>query len=144
MNWYFPCLHGGLNSLPRNPTTGNTQPSCICVIQKYRFYNMSLSQYHWCCQYHEFMCILWFHVHTMSPCLYLDSMSPPWGHVYTMISCLYYESIPWVNVYSMISCPYHNPCLYHESFQITRVIVYTMSPKILIKEEKKKIEAEKT
>ena len=35
------------------PHTGNTWPSCMCVIQEYRFYTMSPSQYHGCCQYHE-------------------------------------------------------------------------------------------
>ena len=31
------------------PHTSNTQPSRTCVIQDYRFYTMSLIQYHGCC-----------------------------------------------------------------------------------------------
>ena len=33
--------------------TGNTRPSCTCVIQEYRFYTISLSKYHGWCQYHK-------------------------------------------------------------------------------------------
>ena len=40
------------------PYMGNTRPSRRCVIQKYQYYTMSLSQYHGCCQYHKFMSIL--------------------------------------------------------------------------------------
>ena len=39
--------------IKKNPYTGNTWPSRTCVIQDYRFYTMSLSQYHGCCQYRE-------------------------------------------------------------------------------------------
>ena len=39
------------------PHTGNTRPSRKCVIQDHRFYTMSLSQYHGCCQYHESLSI---------------------------------------------------------------------------------------
>ena len=39
------------------PHTGNIWPSCTCVIQDYRFYTMSLSQYHGCCQYHDSLSI---------------------------------------------------------------------------------------
>ena len=36
---------------------------------------MSLSQYHWCCQYHESMSIPLVQVYPMIPCLYHESMS---------------------------------------------------------------------
>ena len=39
------------------PHTGNTRPSCTCVIQEYQFYTISLSKYHGCCQYHKSMSI---------------------------------------------------------------------------------------
>ena len=41
------------NAEEKIPHTGTTRPSRTCVIQEYRFYTMSLSQYHGCCQYHE-------------------------------------------------------------------------------------------
>ena len=98
--------------------TGNTRPSRTCVINEYRYYTMSLGQYHGCCQYHKSMSIPWVFPKTMSPCLYHESMSIPWVHVYTISLFLYHESmsIPWVFVKSML------PCLYHEkySFQIYR------------------------
>ena len=65
------------------PHTSNTRPSCTCVIQEYRLYTMSLSQFHRCCQYHKSMSIPWDHVYTMRSCLYHDSMFLPWVHVYT-------------------------------------------------------------
>ena len=52
--------------------TGNTRTSCMCVIEEYRFYTMSLSQYNGCCQYHETISIP-----SMSPCQYHESMSIP-------------------------------------------------------------------
>ena len=84
------------------PHTGNTRPSCTCVIQEYRYYTMSLSQYHGCCQYHKSMSIPWVFANTMSPCLYHESMSIPRVHVNTISPCLYLESsIPWVQVFTM-------------------------------------------
>ena len=79
------------------PHTGDTRPSCMCLIQEYRYYTMSVSQYHGCCQYHESMSIPLVHVYTMSPCLYHESMSMPLVHVYTMNPCLYHAamSIPY-------------------------------------------------
>ena len=105
------------------PHMGNTWPSRMCVIQEYRFYTMSLSQYHWSCQYHESMTIPWVRVYTKSPCIYHDYMSLPWFHVYTMSSCLYYDSmyIPWVNVYTMI------PCLYYDSMSLPWVFANNKS-----------------
>ena len=50
----------------------------VRVIQDYRFYTMSLRQYHWCCQYHESMSIPWIHVYTMSSYLYYEAMSIQW------------------------------------------------------------------
>ena len=47
------------------PHTGNTRPSCTCVIQDYRFYTMSLGV--------NTMGVL----NTMSPCLYHKSLSIP-------------------------------------------------------------------
>ena len=93
------------------PHTGNTRPSRKCVIQKYRYYTMSLSQYHGCCQYHKSMSIPWVFANTMSPCLYHESMSKPWVHVCTISLIIYHESmsIPWVFVNTM------SPCLHHES-----------------------------
>ena len=52
------------------PHMGNIGHSCMNVIQEYRFYIMSVSQYHRCCQYHESMSIPWVHVDTRSPCLW--------------------------------------------------------------------------
>ena len=39
------------------PHTGITWPSRTSVIQEYRFYTGSLSQYHGCCHYHESLSI---------------------------------------------------------------------------------------
>ena len=63
-NWQFQ-LRNGL-SVPRwkkvvdscekkIPHTGNTRPSCLCVIKEYRYYTISLSKYHEWCQYHKCM-----------------------------------------------------------------------------------------
>ena len=49
------------------PQTGNTCPLVRFLIQAYRFYTMGLSQYHWCCQYHESISLPWVFVNTMSP-----------------------------------------------------------------------------
>ena len=119
-----------------------------CVIQEYRYYTMSLSQYqgfcesmykpwvhvdtmssclkHWLCLYNEPMSIPWVHFYTINPCLYHESMSIPWVLVNSMRPCLYHESllIAWVLVYSM------RPCLYHESLLKAGVNVYTMSPEL--------------
>ena len=72
--------------------TANTRPSRTCVIQEYRFSTMSLSQYHWWCQYHESMSMPWFHVSTMSPYLYHESMSTPWVLANNKSHCPYHES----------------------------------------------------
>ena len=45
-NWREKILH-----------TGNTLPSCMCVIQEYQYYTMSLSQYPGFCQYPESMSV---------------------------------------------------------------------------------------
>ena len=66
------------------PHTGNTRPYCMCMIQDYWFYTMSLSQYHGCCQYHESLSIPYVLVNTMSPCQYHEPLSLPWVHVYTI------------------------------------------------------------
>ena len=89
--------------------TGNTRPSRTCVIQEYRYYTMSLSQYHGCCQYHKSMSIPWVFANTMSPCLYHESMYKPWVHVCTISLIIYHESIsiPWVFFKSMLSFLYH-------------------------------------
>ena len=110
--------------------TGKTRPPRMCVIQEYRFYTMSLSQYHGFCQYHETISIPWVLVNTMCPCLYHDSMSIPRVHVNTISPCLYYESISiaWVLVNSM------HPCLYNEFFPIIWVNVHSMSQEIKFKE----------
>ena len=112
-----------------------TRPSRTCVIQEYRYYTMSLSQYHeskfipWVCVntisprlYHESMSIPWVNVSTMSPCLYLESMSKPWVHAYTRSPCLYHDSmsLPWVHVCTI------SPFLCHESMSITWVLVKSM------------------
>ena len=106
---------------------GNTRPSCMCVIKEKQYYTNRLSQYHGCCQYHEFMSIPWLQ---SKPC----SLSIPWVPVYTMSRFLYHESfsIPWVHVCTMSPCLYHetmcilwvlanymHPCLYHESLPMT-------------------------
>ena len=39
------------------PHTGNTRPSCTCVIKEYRYYGISLIKYHGWCQYHKSMSI---------------------------------------------------------------------------------------
>ena len=98
--------------------TGNTGPSRKCVIQKYWYYTMILSQYHGCCQYHKSMSIPWVFANTMSPCLYHESMSKPWVHVCTISLIIYHESmsIPWVFLKSMLSFLYHEKY----SFQIYR------------------------
>ena len=90
---------------------GNTRLSCMCVIKENHYYTNGMRQYHGCCQYHEFMSILWL-------------KSIPWVAFYTMSPCLYHEfmSIPWVSVYTM------RPCVYFESLPITCIHVYTMSP----------------
>ena len=75
------------------PHTGKTLPFCACVIQEYRFYIMSLSQYHGCCQYYESLSIIWFLVYTMSPCQYYESFLIPWLLINTMSPCLYLESL---------------------------------------------------
>ena len=71
----------------------------MCGIKDYRYYTISLSNYHGCCQYHESMSISRVHVNTISPCLYHGSMSIEWVLVNFMHACLYHESfpvIPWV------------------------------------------------
>ena len=68
--------------------TGNTRPSRTCVTQEFRYYTMSLSQYHWRCQYNKSMSITWVLTNTMSPCLYHESMSKPSVHVYSRSPCL--------------------------------------------------------
>ena len=75
------------------PLTGNTWPSHLCVIHDYWFYTITLSQYHWCSQYHETMPIPWIYVYTMSPCQYLDSMSIPWVLFNKKSHCSYHVSI---------------------------------------------------
>ena len=99
-----------LSRLEKIPHTGNTRPSRKCVIQKYRYYTMSLSQYHGCCQYHKSMSIPWVFANTMSPCLYHESMSKPWVHVCTISLIIYHESmsIPWVffQIHAFISIPW--------------------------------------
>ena len=103
--------------------TNNSWPSCMCVIQEYRYITISLGQYHGCCLYHESMSITCVHVNTMSPNTCQESMSIIWVHVYTMSPCVYHVSmsIPWLHVNTM------SLCLYHEFMYITWVIVHVMS-----------------
>ena len=90
-------------TLEKIPHTGNTRSSCVCVIQEYWYYTMSLSQHHGCCQHHKSISIPWVFVNTMGPCIYHDSMSKTWVHVYTMSPCLYHESLsnPCFHFYTM-------------------------------------------
>ena len=60
--------------------TGNTWPSCMCANKKNQYYTMSLSQYHWCCQYYQFMSLPW-------------PMSIPWVPIYAIGPCQYHEGI---------------------------------------------------
>ena len=101
--------------------TGNTWSSRMCVIQEYRFYTMSLCQYHGCCQYHESIFIPWVFVYTMSPCLYHESMSVPEAWFYTMSPCLYHESMsnPCFKFYTM-----RNTVFRYTKVQITRINKY--------------------
>ena len=99
------------------PHTGNTRPSCTCLIQKNRYYTMSLSLYNdslsipWVqvytislSLYHESFSISCIQFYTMSPSLYHDSKSIPWVLLYTMSLSLYHESksIPWIQVYTTL------------------------------------------
>ena len=90
-------------------------PSCMCVIQEYRFYTMSLSQYHGCCQYHESIFIPGVFVYTMSQFLYHESMSVTEARFYTMNPCLYHESLS-------------NPCFHFYTIRHT-VFRYTEKKK---------------
>ena len=93
------------------PHAGNTRPSHTCVIQEYRYYTMSLSQYHGCCQYNESISIPWVLVNTINPCLYHESMCIPRVYINTFSPCQFHScmSIPWV-ISNNIS-----QYLYHES-----------------------------
>ena len=68
------------------PHTGNTRPSCTCVIQEYRYYTMSLSQYHGCCQYHKSMSIPWVFANYKSHCPYHESRNLNYRNTTTKIT----------------------------------------------------------
>ena len=126
----FVCVFVCLSPLTHNskfnhnskiPHTGNTRPSCTCVIQEYWYYTMSLSQYHG-------------FFNTMSPCVYHESMSIPRTHTYTISSCLYYESMPmlWVIVnfglYQELVMPFGQKIIliYEKYFNLVRTITISI------------------
>ena len=53
----FNCNCNMCVSLKKILHTGNTRPSHTFFIQEHRFYTMTLSQYHWGCQYPDSMSI---------------------------------------------------------------------------------------
>ena len=71
------------DTLENNSSVEN---NCDCTLENEQglLYAMSVSQYHWCCQYHKTISIPWVIVHTVSPCLYHESF-PKKSH------CPYHE-----------------------------------------------------
>jgi hypothetical protein len=113
------------------PHTVNTRPSRSCVIQEYRYYTMSLSQYHGCCQYHKSMSIPWVFSNTISPCLYHGSMFKQWVHVYTMnprpeSRIQNSDSIPWVHVHTRSLCQIHASISIPWEIQLTDLQKYKL------------------
>ena len=110
-----------LNQTIKQKNPVYTRPSRKCVIQKYRYYTMRLSQYHGCCQHHKFMSILWVFANTMGPCLNHVSMSVPSFWLYTMSPCLYRETFsnPCFHFYTMRNTVFRNT-----EIQITRIKKY--------------------